>query len=196
MNTLTKTVFALAVTTFLGSCSRPVANFQRSKAEHFYTAQTPATTVASMPTIPVEPVATAEAITPAPADASVQLEQALTQTEAYASANARPADARKLERKISKIREVLASAPQKMMTSAKTASKPTLVQRLMLKSMDKKIQKHLAPEQPQRSNTLTAGIIVALIGLLLLLVGGPGLGQTLGLIGLVIGIVLIILGLL
>ena len=62
----------------------------------------------------------------------------------------------------------------------------------MLKSMDKKIQKHLAPEQPMRSQTLTIGLVVGLIGLLLLVLN---VAAPLGLIALVVGIVLIILGL-
>ena len=194
MNTSTKhTILAFAVTALLGSCSRPVATFQPSKAARFYSAQTatapvvlPGTTV-SEPIAAVTPVAAIEA---APAKATV--EQALAKAEAYASTNARPADARKLERRITKIREVLAHSPQQAEATAGTAKKSTMVQRMMQKSMDKKIQKHLAPEQPMRSQTLTIGLVVGLIGLLLVILN---VAAPLGLIALVVGIVLIILGL-
>ena len=198
MNTSTKhTVLALAVTVLLGSCSRPVATFQPSKAERFYSAQATVAPVvspeivASEAVAAVTPVAAAEAL-----PANVTVEQALAKAEAYASTNARPADARKLERRITKIREVLAQSPQQTEATAGmvagTAKKSTMVQRMMLKSMDKKIQKHLAPEKPMRSQTLTIGLVVGLIGLLLLVLN---VAAPLGLIALVVGIVLIILGL-
>lgn len=197
MNTSTKHTFlALAVTAFLGSCSRPVATFQPSKAERFYSAQTPATPVVAQETVVSEPVAAAVETPAAPVTANTNIEQALTKAEAYASTKARPADARKLERRITKIREVLATSPQQAVATNTATQKTSLVQRIMLKSMDKKIQKHLAPEQPMRSSTLTAGLVIGLIGLLLLLLVAPGIGQTIGLIALVVGIVLVILGLL
>ena len=192
MNTLTKSFFALAVTAFLGSCSRPVATFQRSNVERFYTAQAPTAPVAATSDVVAESVATTSVVA-TNADAKAQIEQALVKTEAYASTNARPAEARKLERRISKIRQVLATTTQQTLTSTKSAAKPTMVQKLMLKGMDRKIQKHLAPEQPQRSSNLTIGLVVGAIGLLLLLLS---VANPLGLILLVVGIVLIILGLL
>ncbi|WP_375445921.1 hypothetical protein [uncultured Fibrella sp.] len=200
MNTSTKhTLLVLAVTAFLGSCSRPVATFQPSKAERFYSVQTPVMPVATQEVVASEPVAVAPVVaeTPAaPVAANATINEALTKAEAYASTKARPADARKLERRITKIREVLAANPQQALTTNNAVSqKTTLVKRMMLKSMDKKIQKHLAPEQPMRSSTLTAGLVIGLIGLLLLLLT-TGTAATIGLIALVVGIVLVILGLL
>ncbi|MEZ0541199.1 hypothetical protein [Fibrella arboris] len=199
MYTSTKHTFiALAVTAFLGSCSRPVATFQPSKAERFYSAQTPATPVVTEEVATAEPVTAAPALaeaTPAPVAPAATINEALTKAEAYASTKARPADARKLERRITKIREVLATTPQQAVETKAATQKTSLVQRMMLKSMDKKIQKHLAPEQPMRSSTLTAGLVIGLIGLLLLLLT-TGTAATIGLIALVVGIVLVILGLL
>jgi hypothetical protein len=198
MNTSTKhTILALAVTAFLGSCSRPVATFQPSKAERFYTAQTPAAPVVAQEAVASEPVAAVSEVAevaPASPVATPAIEQALTKAEAYASTKADKADARKLERRITKIREVLATSPQRVEATTGTAKKATLAQRMMLKSMDKKIQKHLAPEQTMLTSTMTAGLVVGLIGLLLLLLT-TGIGATIGLIALVAGIVLIILGL-
>lgn len=200
MITSTKhTLLALAVTALLGSCSRPVATFQPTKAERFYTQQTttaPAETPASFATVGSQPVV-AEATTPAPATVATKadIETMLVKAEAVASTKATATESRKLERRISKIREVLATMPDSKLTSAAPAKKMGLAQRLAMKSMDKKIQKKLAPEQPMRSSTLTAGLVIGLIGLLLLLLT-TGTVATIGLIALVVGIVLVILGLL
>lgn len=196
MNTSTKhTLIALSFTALLGACSRPVAIFQPSKAERFYTQQTTTAPVAAVETVTPEATpAVAEA--PAPVAATkADIETMLVKAEAVASAKARPAEARKLERRITKIREVLNTAPASSLAPAAPVKKAGLAQRLMMKSMDKKIQKHLAPEQPMRSSTLTAGLVVGLIGLLLLLLTS-GVAATIGLIALVVGIVLVILGLL
>ncbi|MEZ0611322.1 hypothetical protein ACAW74_22615 [Fibrella sp. WM1] len=201
MNTSTKhTLIALSFTALLGACSRPVATFQPSKAERFYTQQTTATPAAATETVAPE-AAPAVAATPAvaevatPAATKADIETMLVKAEAVASAKARPAEARKLERRITKIREVLNTTPASSMAPAAPVKKAGLAQRLMMKSMDKKIQKHLAPEQPMRSSTLTAGLVIGLIGLLLLLLT-TGTAATIGLIALVVGIVLVILGLL
>ena len=189
MRTLTQnTLYTLALVATLGACSRPVATFQPSKAERFYTAQ--ATPIAPATNVPEaqQPLAVAPAAVPA-----TPMEDVLAKTEAYATTKAAPAEARQLTRRMAKIRQVLSASP-KLAAPQEVVNKPTLVQRIMQKSLDKKIQKHLAPNQPQRSNTLTAGLVVALVGLLLLLLLN-GVGATLGLIALVIGIVLIILGL-
>ena len=199
MNTSTKhTILALAVTAFLGSCSRPVATFQPSKAERFYSAQTATAPVATQDVVTSEPVAAApvatESVVEATPAASANIDQALTKVEAYASTKAGSKDARKLERRITKIREVLATSPQRVEATTGATKKATLVQRMMMKSMDKKIQKHLAPEQTMLTSTMTAGLVIGLIGLLLLLLTS-GIGATIGLIALVAGIVLVILGL-
>lgn len=201
MYTSTKhTLVALAVTALLGSCSRPVATFQPSKAERFYTQQTaatPAETPAANAVAETQPVV-AEAATPAPAPAvatKADIETMLVKAEAVASTKATATEARKLERRISKIRQVLATTPESNLTPAASTKKMGLAQRLAMKSMDKKIQKKLAPEQPMRSSTLTAGLVIGLIGLLLLLLT-TGTVATIGLIALVVGIVLVILGLL
>jgi hypothetical protein len=198
MNISTKhAVATLAMVALLGSCSRPVATFQPSKAERFYTQQKPTAPAFSQEvTAQMEPTmadgATAQTITATKAD----LEQMLVRAEAMASTNARPAEARKLDRRITKIRDVLATTPDTKLAAATAPTrKVSLAQRLMTKHMDKKIQRQLAPEQPMRSSTLTAGLVVGLIGLLLLLLTS-GTAATIGFIALIVGIVLVILGLL
>lgn len=199
MNTSTKhALIALSFTALLGSCSRPVATFQPSKAERFYTQQTTVAPVAATEAVVPEAapvVAEASAPAAAPAATKADIETMLVKAEAMASAKASPAEARKLERRAAKIREVLNTTPANSLAPAAPVKKAGLAQRLMMKSMDKKIQKQLAPEQPMRSSTLTAGLVIGLIGLLLLLLTS-GVAATIGLIALVVGIVLVILGLL
>lgn len=189
---------ALAFVSILGSCSRPVATFQPSKAERFYTQQTVATPAPAAAEVAV-PEATPAVAEAAPAPATkADIENVLVKAEAMASTKATAAESRKLERRITKIRQVLATTSESNLAPAASAKKMSLAQRLMTKSMDKKIQKHLAPESPNKpmaAGTLTAGLVIGLIGLLLLLLTS-GTAATIGLIALVVGIVLVILGLL
>ncbi|MBO0936151.1 hypothetical protein J2I47_06295 [Fibrella sp. HMF5335] len=199
MKTSTKHVFfALSLTALLGSCSRPTATFQPSHAQRFYSPQPTATVVTTTndavaeaaPAVESTPVATAT-----PAATKADIENVLVKAEAMASTKATATESRKLNRRIAKIREVLAKAPEAAPATNASAKKNTLVQRMMLKRMDTKMKNQLAPEKPMAASTLTAGIVIGLIGLLLLLLT-TGTAATLGLIGLIVGIVLIILGLL
>jgi heme O synthase-like polyprenyltransferase len=147
-------------------------------------------------TVRMEPTAIASETPAMPVAATkADIEHALVRAEAMASAKARPTEARKLEKRIARIREVLATTPATQAAATAPAKKMGLAQRLMTKHMDKKIQRQLAPEQPMRSSTLTAGLVIGLIGLLLLLLTS-GTAATIGFIALIAGIVLVILGLL
>ncbi len=202
MKTSTKHVlFALSFTALLGSCSRPMATFQASHTQRFYSPQ-PTATVAT-PAEEAVAVATPAAVaTPetvaAPAPAAVatkaDIETMLVKTEAVASTKATAGESRRLARRIAQVRDVLAKAPVTATTNTAT-KKNSLVQRMMLKHMDSKMKNQLAPDQPQAKSTLTIGLIVGLIGLLLLLIG-TGTVATLGFVALIVGIVLVILGLL
>ncbi|MBO0929522.1 hypothetical protein [Fibrella aquatilis] len=197
MKTSTKHVLlALSFTALLGSCSRPTATFQPSHAQRYYspqpavTAQAPATEAIAA-TAPVAEAAPVTTTTPAATKADI--ENVLVKAEAMASTKATASESRKLNRRIAKIREVLAKAPLAAPTTTTTTKKASLVQRMMLKRMDSKMKQQLAPEQPMRTSTLTAGLVIGLIGLLLLVLS---VANPLGLILLVVGIVLVILGLL
>lgn len=119
----------------------------------------------------------------------------LVKTEAVASTKATATESRKLSRRIAQVRDVLAKTPATTPTTNAAAKKTTLVQRMMLKHMDTKMKNQLAPDQPQAKSTLTLGLIIGLVGLLLLLIG-TGTVSTLGFIALIVGIILVILGLL
>ena len=197
MKTSTKHIlFALSLTALLGSCSRPTATFQPSHAQRFYSPQPVATVESPVNEAVAETTPVAEAIPVAattPVATKADIENVLVKAEAMASTKATATESRKLNRRIAKIREVLAKAPLAAPTTSTTTKKTSLVQRMMLKRMDAKMKKQLAPEQPMRSSTLTAGLVVGLIGLLLLLLS---IANPLGLILLLVGIVLVILGLL
>lgn len=195
---------ALAGAALLTACSRPVATFQPSKAERFYTQQTTATPVAPSVDEQATPVAdattnvpaTAETVQPTPT-ITVQTKQA---SEALASLKATHATDKRLTRRIERAETMLAEASAKASASATaqpvaSTKKAGLAQRLMLKSMNQKIQKHLAPKETKASFTgyVRLGAIIGLIGLLLLLIGN-GVGATIGLIALIAGLVLILLG--
>jgi hypothetical protein len=71
----------------------------------------------------------------------------------------------------------------------------SLMEKMMMKKLDKQIKKHVAPEEANALNrNLRNGIIIGAIGLILSLFGGV-IG-IIGLILLVVGVVLILLGVL
>lgn len=186
---------ALAGAALLTACSRPVATFQPSKAERFYTQQTVAAPVTEQ-AAPVAEAYNKAAATPSAAQptpsVTVQTQQA---SEALASLKTTHAADKRMTKRIERAEKMLAEASQKTTAQPVTTTKKAgLMQRLMMKSMDKKIQKHLAPQETKAtSNYVRIGAIIALVGLLLLLIGN-GVGATIGLIALIAGLVLILLG--
>ena len=186
---------ALAGAALLTACSRPVATFQKSQPERFYSQQKttePALVKeeAVMPIADVPVAASTEAIAAAPV--ATQTQQAY---DALASLKTTHAADRRLTRRIERAEKLLADANQKTTTMAVSSTKKaSVMQRVMLKGIDKKIQKHLAPKDTSAfTGYIRIGAIVALVGLLLLLIGN-GVGATLGLIALIAGLVLILLG--
>jgi hypothetical protein len=197
--TLNSLSIALAGAALLTACSRPVAYFQPSKAERFQAAQpvvvaTPTEASANVPV--TEPTQTEVlANVPVAQPDALPVAQKQQATEALASLKTTYATNKRLTKRIEKAERMLADAStQNTAQPAAPAKKAGLAQRLMLKSIDKKIQKHLAPKDSlQITNYVRVGAIVALVGLLLLLIGN-GLGATIGLIALIAGLVLILLG--
>ena len=207
MSTLSKHLFAaLFATTILASCSRPAAYFQPSTREHFTSAQPIAVAV----TAPVEaapateieqPVAIATATpeqvaTPA-TQQLVQTKQAVSQIEAYVRNDTKLASNKKLEKRMTRLNEMLTTASTKatVSTNAAPARKMSLMERTVLRKMDKKIKNHVSPTEAKAMNSnVRLGVIVGIIGLLLLILGGGSVLGVIGAIGLVVGLVLILLG--
>ncbi|WP_375445920.1 hypothetical protein [uncultured Fibrella sp.] len=186
---------ALAGAALLTACSRPVATFQKSQPERFYSQQKTTEPVVLTeevvtPAADVPAVVATEAVANAPV--AVQTKQA---SDALASLKTTNSTDRRLTKRIEKAEKMLADVNQKTSTQAVTSTKKaSFFERTMLKSIDKKIKKHMAPkETTAMTGYVRLGAIIALVGLLLLLIGN-GVGATIGLIALIAGLVLVLLG--
>ncbi|MBD2752792.1 hypothetical protein [Spirosoma validum] len=197
MRTFSKHVWvALLGTAIISSCSRPVAYFQPQAREQFKSTPVEAVAVAT-PAQPVEaaPVATpAPALVATPAEQVAQAKQAISQVEAYVRNDSKLASNKKLTKRMSRVSELLTTANPQAMSATKTAGaqKTTLMQRFMLKKIDKQIKNHLSPEKPMAKSLLTIGLIIGIIGLILLILNAAA---PLGLIALIVGLALILVDL-
>ncbi len=206
MSTLSKHLFtALLGAAILSSCSRPVAYFQPSARENFKSTQpqtvavvTPAEAVQPTTEIQSAEVAPATPATVVPVEQQVaQTKQAVDQVEAYVRNDNKLASNKKLAKRMVKLNELLATTTAKATVSANAApaKKMSLMERTMLKKIDKKIKNHVAPDQTKVMNSnVRLGLIIGIIGLLLLILGGGSVLGVIGGIGLVVGLVLILLG--
>ncbi|MBD2699338.1 hypothetical protein IC229_01730 [Spirosoma sp. BT702] len=180
------------------ACSRPVAYFQPSAREHY--TQAPAKSEVVSPVEATAPATLAPAVTPAEqvAQANAQLDK----VDALVRNDSKLAADKTVQKRLNRIRALVASTTAKTnVASVESGStkKMNLVERMMLKKMNKKISKQLAPANPEKtmlnSGTLATGAVLVLIGLLLLLLS-TGTGATIGLIALIVGAVLLLVGLL
>jgi hypothetical protein len=193
LNTLT---IAVAGVGLFAACSRPVATFQPTKPERFYArANTPDTkepvsTASATTDVPVAPAAELNV----PVEANVVPATEAQATEALASLKATYASNKRLTKRIEKAERAMADASAQATTQPAVTKKMGLAQRLMLKSVNKKIERQLAPKDTYATSSyVRIGAIVALVGLLLLLIGN-GVGATIGLVALIVGLVLVLLG--
>ncbi|WP_128547660.1 hypothetical protein [Larkinella soli] len=198
MRTLSKlAVYSLLTSALFSACSRPYATYQKMPVERF-------TSQKEVPAVPAEAPAVAVAETPAqtPAEqvtpmtaaaafksAEKQLQEALVRNDNQLAGN------KKLEKRIARVQSLLAEAGTKAAASPEKTAAPrkmNLVERMMLKKIDKKIKNSLAPEEAKAmSRTLRAGIILGVVGLLFALLFGGVLG-LLGVLLLIAGVVLIL----
>jgi len=204
MSTFSKNLFtALIGAAILSSCSRPVAYFQPTARENFKSAQPQA--VAAVTPVAEESVAaqSAEVATITPATAApveqqlAQTKQAVSQVEAYVRNDNKLASNKKLAKRMTRLNEMLAttSAKAEVATNVTSTKKMSLMERTMLKKIDKKIKNHVAPDQTKAmSSNVRLGVIIGIVGLLLLLLGGGSVLGVIGAIGLIVGLVLILLG--
>lgn len=202
-NTFTKHICAaLMGAAILSSCSRPVAYFQRGPVEHYAAPKTETVAVAQPANVaqPAETVATTPVAvaTPSPAEQLAPANTAVTQLEAYVRNDSKLTTDKKLTKRMERVKTLLATATTKAAmapTTITSTKKATLLERMAVKKIDKQIKNKLSPERTMAKSLLTIGLVIAIIGLILLLVGNGGLA-TLGLIGLLVGLVLVVLDLL
>lgn len=196
MRTISKHVLvALSGVIFLASCSRPVAYFQRTPTERFHSPKTETVAVVDQPAALTEqPTAVTPTVAPVPAEQVAQTKQVMDQLEAYVRNDSKLASNKKLARRMAHVNDVLATATTK--NSLSTTRKATLMERIMLKKIDKRIKNHMSPDEASYLNKNTKnGIIIGAVGLILSLIFSGVIG-VIGLVLLVVGIVLILLGVL
>ncbi|GAB3906456.1 hypothetical protein GCM10028803_38820 [Larkinella knui] len=202
MKTSSQNVFyALIATVLFSACSRPYATYQKMPVEHFSSQKVKTAPVEAPTVVSTQDVAVTTP-QPQPLAAAPQLadidkvQQAVDQ--AVASSTNKVA-ANKLQRRMAHVRSLLSSEASQSTTAsekAKVAKKPNLAERLMLKNVDKKIKRALAPNHPNAPKAVnvfvTVGAIVALVGLIIALATtSNAIGFTL----LVVGLVLLLVGL-
>ncbi len=206
MSTFSKHIFAVLLgTVILSSCSRPVAYFQPGARENFKSTQ-PVTVAAATPVESVQAtetaqpvdVATTSPVVSTPVDQQLaQTKQAINEVDAYVRNDNKLASSKKLARRMVRLNELLAttSAEAAVSTNAVSVRKMSLMERTMLKKIDKNIKNHIAPDKTQAiSSNVRLGIIIGIVGLLLLILGGGGVLAVIGSVGLIVGLVLILLG--
>ncbi len=197
---------ALIGTALISSCSRPVAYFQPTAREQFKSVQVEtvaATEAVVTPVATTQPVsekvavleATPVAPSATPAEQVAQAKQAVSQIEAYVRNDNKLASNKKLVKRMDRVKQLLANTPANDASSLKatSAQKTSLVQKVMLNRMDKKIKNHLSPEKTMAKSLLTIGLIVGVVGLILLLLN---VASPLGIIALIVGLALVLVDLL
>ncbi|GAB4039312.1 hypothetical protein [Spirosoma jeollabukense] len=168
---------ALVAAAILSSCSRPVAYFQHGSTETFTTSNPQPVTV---------PVQASAPLNESPAQAST----AIAQSEAYVSTDSKQATSKTLTTRMVRLTHLLTSTDGTMSPKATRSShKMSLMERLVIKKMNKQISKQLAPNHPEKAminNGKLIGGAVLLIAGLIMLIAGSG---TVAFIGLIIGLV-------
>lgn len=192
---------SLMMVSLFAACSRPVAYFQPTHREQFATA--PAK-VEAVPSAEVATAAIAEtpAVAATPTEQAVQSTAALDQVDALVRNDSKLAADKSVQKRLSKVRTLLAETSAKAAATPATTAAPkkmNLMERLVLKKMNKKISHQLAPSNPNKPmvnrGLLVGGIILLLVGLLLAILAS-GTGSTIGVIILLLGAISLVLGLL
>ena len=119
----------------------------------------------------------------------------MTQIEAYVRNDNKLAADKKLNKRMDRVKEMLATATAKASVAPNaTAStkKMNLLERMATKRIDKQIKHKLSPERTMAKSALTVGLIIAVAGLILILVNATGIGV----IALIVGLALVLLSLL
>lgn len=190
MNTISKHFFlALTGAVFLASCSRPVAYFQRTPTERFHSPQ------AIVTADPAKPTPVSEALTSTTVEQVVQAKQVMGQLEAYVRNDNKLASNHKLTKRLARINELLATSHAKatLSTNATSVKKMTLLERIVLKKIDKKIKNHVAPNKTNElSQNIKTASIVAAVGIVLFALFS-GLISIIGILMFGVGVALILM---
>lgn len=189
---------SLLMLALLASCSRPAAYVQPSAREQFAVTSAPIKSVNS--TQSTAPVVSASDVATAPAEQLAQATTALDQVDAMVRNDSKLSTHKTVQKRLNRIRTFLAVTPAKASVTSVVSNAPkkmNLMERLMLKKLNKKISRQLAPNNPNKpmANTgvLVAGAILVILGLVLLIVGSS---STVSIILILAGAVVLLVGLL
>ena len=192
---------SLFMLVFLAACSRPVAYFQPTTREQFATTPAPVKSVNSVESsAPVPAVVPASDVTTTPTEQLAQANVALDQVDAMVRNDSKLSADKTVQKRLNRIRTALAATPSKVTVTPGAINAPkkmNLMERLMMKKLNKKISRQLAPNNPNKAmaNTgvLAAGAVLVILGLVLLLVGSS---SAVSVILILAGAVVLLVGLL
>lgn len=183
----------------LGACSRPVAHYQRGPVIHYSSAQ-PNTTVVNNAVAQTDaPTATStKAVTSV--ELTNQTNAAVEQLEAYVRNDNKLAANKRASKRIDRLKRLVAeSAATNTVSSANTAHKMTVLERFMVKKLNKKISKHLTPDSSKKTmingGLLGGSLVLIIVGILLLALTSGG-GAVIGLVLAIVGALGLVYGLL
>ena len=188
---------SLVVTSaLLGACSRPVAYFQPEHRVHYAApiAVAAKTGAVEQPTAPVE--LSVAPVTELNSSANTTIDQ----LDAYVRNDTKLAANKQLSKRVDRLKKLLPqSTTHETIAATAPAHKANVFERLIMKKLNKKISKHLSPNNPKKpmaNGGLLAGGAVLLLGGILLMILSSGTAATIGLIAAIIGLLALIFGLL
>lgn len=200
MRTTTRQLLgSLLMLTLITSCSRPVAYFQPGAREHIVANIEQTSSLISQTPTDYNPGI--EFRTP---QQLVQASSTLDAADALVRANSQLATnkAKAVQKRLSRVHTLLdLAATKSSQAPAKIAAprKMNLMERMMLKKLNRQISKQLAPANPDRTlaskSILILGAVLVLGGILLLALTSGG-GFALGAIALAAGLVILLIELL
>lgn len=173
----------------ISSCSRPVAYFQHGPVDPYTASNTQPVTVAT----PTQAVAT-------PAQPIEQVSTTITQLETYVRNDNKLSTNRALSKRMARVKNLLTSTAQPLESKMTAAPrKMNLVEKLMLRKMNKRFSRQLAPNHPEKAMISTGKLIggaVLLIAGLIMLFAGTGTVAFIGIILSLIGALRLLVSLL
>ena len=181
---------ALLGVAVISSCSRPVAYFQRAPVDSYTASNTQAVAVVT----PTQAVTT-------PAPPLAEVNSTITQLETYVRNDSKLSLNKALSKRMVRVKKLLTSTAQPLESKATSAPRRMkLVEKLILRKMNKQISRQLAPNHPEKAMISTGKLIgglVLLIAGLIMLFAGTGtvafIGIILSLIG-ALGLLVSLLG--
>lgn len=196
-------VASLLLATLFTACSRPVAYFQPGTRDYVTRSIQPSAVPALQSSTPTVAVVspTPSTVTPDSPQPVAQALQSMDKVEALVRNDQKLSADKTVQKRLNRIRTLLATQSRNVAvaTPVSTAGKKmNLMERLVLKKMNRTISKQLAPANPHQpmavKSILALGAVVLIAGILLLLLT-TGTGATIGLIGVIAGLALLLIGL-